>query len=174
MTSPPASGGSPGRRERTPSDDDDDSEDTDDGTEDDTDEDDAPDEVVPGEVELQGSWSAGKIVVWASGRGRAAESHDEVSARLEAVGAAPVGWGPHPPVRLPGGATADTHAIALRDALGWLVSLGTGHRSDEVGASLRWLGRIAYEGVRLTAGGRSCRRSGSARVRARQPASRPR
>ena len=114
---------------------------------------DAPRGAVPGEVELQASWSAGRVVVWAGGPGRAAESHDEVSARLEAVGAAPVGWQAHPGVRLPGGATADSHAIALADALGWLVSIGAGHRADEVGASLRWLGRVAYEGVRLTASG---------------------
>ena len=108
---------------------------------------------MQGEVELQASWSAGKVVIWAGGRGRAAESHDEVSARLEAAGAAPVGWQAHPGVRLPDGSTADSHAIALADALGWLVSIGAGHRADEVGASLRWLGRVAYEGVRLTASG---------------------
>ena len=107
----------------------------------------------PGEVELHASWSAGTVVVWAAGRGRPAESHDEVSARLEAIGAAPVGWQPHPGVRLPGAAKADAHAIALEDALGWLVSIGVGHRADEVGASLRWLGRVAYEGVRLAATG---------------------
>ena len=111
----------------------------------------APEE--PAEVELQASWASGLIVVWAGGRGRSAESHDEVSARLEAVGAAPAGWQAHPGVRLPGGSTADSHAIALQDALGWLVSIGAGHRADEVGASLRWLGRVAYEGVRLTASG---------------------
>ena len=114
---------------------------------------DAPRGAVQGEVELQASWSAGKVVIWAGGRGRPAESHDEVSARLEAVGAAPVGWQAHPGVRLPDGSTADSHAIALADALGWLVSIGAGHRADEVGASLRWLGRVAYEGVRLTASG---------------------
>ena len=107
----------------------------------------------PAEVELQASWSSGLVVVWAGGRGRSAESHDEVSARLEAVGASPVGWQAHPGVRLPGGSTAACHAIALPDALGWLVSIGAGHRADEVGTSLRWLGRVAYEGVRLTASG---------------------
>lgn len=112
----------------------------------------APD-PVPGEVELQASWSAGTVVVWAGGRGRSAESHEQVSARLEAAGAAPVGWRTHPGVRLPGGSSADSHAIALADALGWLVSIGAGQRADEVGASLRWLGRVAYEGVRLTASG---------------------
>ena len=114
---------------------------------------DAPRGAVRGEVELQASWSAGKVVIWAGGAGHSAESHDEVSARLEAAGAAPVGWQAHPGVRLPGGSTADSHAIALADALGWLVSIGAGHRADEVGGSLRWLGRVAYEGVRLTASG---------------------
>jgi hypothetical protein len=109
--------------------------------------------AVQGEIELQASWSGGKVVVWAGGPGRPPESHDEVSARLEAVGAAPVGWLTHPGVRLPGGSTANSHAIALADALGWLVSIGAGHRTDEVGGSVRWLGRVAYEGVRLTASG---------------------
>jgi SNF2-related domain/SNF2 Helicase protein/Helicase conserved C-terminal domain len=112
-----------------------------------------PRAVVPGEIELQASWTDGKVVVWAGGPGRTAESHDEVSARLEAVGAAPVGWQAHPGVRVAGGSTADSHAIGLADALGWLVSIGAGHRADEVGDSLRWLGRVAYEGVRLTAAG---------------------
>ncbi len=107
----------------------------------------------PGEVELHASWSAGTVVIWAGGPGHSAESHDEVSARLEAAGAAPVGWRTHPGVRLPDGSTADSHAIALADALGWLVSIGAGHGADEVGGSVRWLGRVAYEGVRLTASG---------------------
>ncbi len=114
---------------------------------------DAPRAVVVGEVELQGSWSGGNVVVWAGGAGRSAETHDQVSGRLEAVGAAPVGWQAHAGVRLPDGSRADSHAIALADALGWLVSIGAGHRAGEVGASLRWLGRVAYEGVRLTASG---------------------
>jgi hypothetical protein len=112
-----------------------------------------PVEAAPGEVELHASWSSGRIVVWAGGRGRTPETHDQISARLEAIGAAPVGWQPHPGVRLPGGTTAAAHAIGLEDALGWLVSIGVGHRADEVGSSLRWLGRVAYEGVRLTASG---------------------
>jgi hypothetical protein len=46
---------------------------------------DAPRAAVQGEIELQASWSGGKVVVWAGGPGRPAESHDGVSARLEVV-----------------------------------------------------------------------------------------
>jgi SNF2-related domain/SNF2 Helicase protein/Helicase conserved C-terminal domain len=107
----------------------------------------------PGPVELQASWSRGRIVVWAAGRGTDAVSHDELSDRLEAVGAPPVGWEPHAAVALPGGVLADAHAIGMPDALGWLVSVGAQRDPVDMGASLLWLGRTVCEGVRLAATG---------------------
>jgi superfamily II DNA or RNA helicase len=110
-------------------------------------------EVEPGEVELQASWTSGQVVVWASGRGAAPESHDELSTRLEAIGGPPLGWQLHRGVRLPGGMRADALAISVKDALGWLVAVGGGHGRAGVGAGVLWLGHVAIEGIRLAASG---------------------
>ncbi len=110
-------------------------------------------DVEPGEVELQASWTSGQVVVWASGRGRTPESHDELSTRLEAIGGPALGWQLHPGVQLPGGPRADALAIPVKDALGWLVAVGGGHGRTGVGAGVLWLGHVALEGVRLAASG---------------------
>ena len=112
-----------------------------------------PEEMEPGEVELHASWAAGLLVVWASGRGRTPESHDDLSTRLESIGGPPLGWQIHPSVELPGGVRADALAIPMKDALGWLVAIGGGHGRDGVGAGVIWLGHVALEGVRLAASG---------------------
>src|SRR5204863_9852056 len=44
-------------------------------------------------------------------------------------------------------------AIPITDALGWLVAVGGGAGGDGVGSSVRWLGRVAVEAVRLVARG---------------------
>ena len=111
------------------------------------------DVVEPGEVELQASWVPGRVVVWASGRGATPESHDEVSTRLEAIGGPPLGWELHPAIELPGGVRADALAIPVKDALGWLVAVGSGHGRAGVGAGVVWLAHVALEGVRLAACG---------------------
>ncbi|MEP7115642.1 MAG: SNF2 helicase-associated domain-containing protein, partial [Ilumatobacteraceae bacterium] len=107
----------------------------------------------PGEVQLQASWSAGQVVVWAAGRGAPAEGNDELATRLESIGGPSVGWQLHPSVPLPGGLRADAVAIPLKDALGWLVAIGGGQEHVSVGPSVQWLGRAALEGVRLVANG---------------------
>ncbi|MET0146387.1 MAG: SNF2-related protein [Ilumatobacteraceae bacterium] len=108
---------------------------------------------VPGTTELHVSWSSGRVVAWAAGRGTVPDSHDDLSNRLETVGAPPVGWHAHPDVRLPDGVSAPALAISMKDALGWLVSVGAERGPLEVGASVRWLGRTAGEAVRLAASG---------------------
>jgi hypothetical protein len=110
-------------------------------------------DLEPGEVELQASWSAGHVVVWAAGRGAIPESNAGLAARLEAIGGPPMGWQTHPDVRLPGGMSADALAIPVKDALGWLVAVGAGHGRVGVGASVLWLGHVALEGVRLATSG---------------------
>ncbi len=50
----------------------------------------------PEEVQLQASWSAGQVVVWAGGRGAPAEGNDALATRLEAIGGPSVGWQLHP------------------------------------------------------------------------------
>ncbi len=111
------------------------------------------DDVEADEVQLQASWSAGQVVVWAAGRGAPAERNEALAARLESIGGPSVGWQLHPSVALPGGQRAEAVAIPIKDALGWLVAVGGGHGRAEVGASVLWLGRAALEGVRLVASG---------------------
>ena len=116
----------------------------------------AVEEGPPGEIELQATWSSDRLVVWAAGRGTDPADHDELSDRLEAVGAPPHGWSPHKSVPLPSGARAAALEIELADALGWLVTVGAGPTadSDGVGPSVRWLGRVSLAAVNLVAQGR--------------------
>jgi SNF2-related domain/SNF2 Helicase protein/Helicase conserved C-terminal domain len=107
----------------------------------------------PEEVVLQASWSAGQVVVWAGGRGAAAEGNDALATRLEAIGGPSVGWQLHPGVQLPDGQRAEAVAIPMKDALGWLVAIAAGRDHAGVGASALWLGHAALEGVRLAVRG---------------------
>jgi hypothetical protein len=108
---------------------------------------------VAGEVRLQASWSTGTVVVWAAGPKSAPETNDQLADRLEAIGGPSLGWAVHPGVPLPSGARAEALSIPVRDALGWLVAVGTGLGRAGVGSSVAWLGRVAVEGVRLVAAG---------------------
>ena len=119
----------------------------------DDDEDDDEPELPPEPVRLQGSWSAGRLVVWAGGRGMAPEGNEELATRLEAAGGPPHGWEVHPGVKLPTGQRADALSISVADALGWLADLGRKRPADGIGTSLAWLGRTAIEGVRVAACG---------------------
>ncbi|HWC38478.1 MAG TPA: DEAD/DEAH box helicase [Acidimicrobiales bacterium] len=121
------------------------------------------------EMRLQGSWSAGRLVVWAGGRGVAPADNDGLADRLEAIGAPPLGWELHRDIGLPNGEQAAALSIPLADGLGWLVEVGRSHAgidgtepaeagadstlSNEVGPSLVWLGRVALLGVRLVTEG---------------------
>ena len=111
-------------------------------------------EEPPGETELQATWSQDQLVVWAAGRGTTPAGDDELSDRLEAVGAPPHGWSPHRSIPLPSGARAPALSIAMADALGWLVAVGAGPAGNGVGASVRWLGRVSLCAVNLVAQGR--------------------
>jgi hypothetical protein len=106
-----------------------------------------------GEVRLQASWSEGEVVVWAGGPGALPATNDELADRLEAIGGPALGWRLHAGVRLPGGLRAEAVSIGVADALGWLVAVGGGIGGDGVGASVRWLGRVAVAAVRLVAAG---------------------
>ena len=108
---------------------------------------------VVGEVRLQGSWSNGKIVVWAAGPGTAAASIDELHQRLHDIGGPEVGWGPCPSILLPSGIKAESLTIPVEGALGWLIAVAGGLGRSGVGQSVVWLGRAALEGVRLVASG---------------------
>ena len=114
-----------------------------------------PPVIEPTPVVLQASWIEGQVVVWAAGRHTAAETNDQLASRIEGADGPPQGWQLHPGIDLPEGIHADALAISLKDALGWLVLVGAGSAAptDGLGASLRWLGRVALEGVRLGAQG---------------------
>ncbi len=87
----------------------------------------APAEILePEEVQLQASWSAGQVIVWAGGRGALPEADGALIGRLASMDGPPAGWKDHPPVSLPGGERAEALAISMKDALGWLVALGVG------------------------------------------------
>ncbi|HEY1635978.1 MAG TPA: DEAD/DEAH box helicase [Acidimicrobiales bacterium] len=123
------------------------------------------------EARLQGSWSAGRLVVWAGGPGAAPADNGGLADRLEAIGAPPLGWEVHRDIRLPSGERAAALSIPLADGLGWLVEVGksdtgttaTGSEqrqgreesaeSEAVGKSLIWLGRVALLGVQLVMDG---------------------
>jgi hypothetical protein len=106
-----------------------------------------------GEVRLQASWEAGKVVVWGAGPGTAPESNDELADRLEAIGGPKLGWTVHADVPLPSGARAAAVAIPVQESLGWLVAVGGGLGRDGVGASVVWLGRVALAAVRMVTHG---------------------
>ncbi len=106
-----------------------------------------------GEVRLQASWEAGKVVVWAAGPGTAPETNDELADRLEAIGGPRLGWMAHADVPLPSGAKAAAVAIPVQESLGWLVAVGGGLGRDGVGASVVWLGRVALAAVRMVTHG---------------------
>ncbi|MCU1430176.1 MAG: Helicase, family [Actinomycetia bacterium] len=123
----------------------------------------------PGVVELQVSWAPGRVVAWAGGARVAAADAEAAMAMLTASGAPESGWSPHAPVVLPGGGRADAFAIPVGEVLGWLVAAGADQVGDNVGPSVRWLGRVAIWAVELTARGavvpllrRRTRRSASA------------
>ena len=115
----------------------------------------APREQPVGTTQLQVSWEPGRVVAWAGGARRTDRRRREGSARRCSPRRARRNRaGPaHAAVPLPGGAQADALAIPVGEVLGWLVAAGAGQVGDDVGASVRWLGRVAIWAVELTARG---------------------
>ncbi len=105
-------------------------------------------------VELQLSWVPGRMIAWAAGSNRAAESTPEVLRRLRDTGAGTVDWSQHRPVKVPGGARAETVSAPIESCLGWLVALGSAAEQEGIGSSVSWLGLVAAQAVRLAAQGR--------------------
>ena len=121
-----------------------------------------PDERLPRAVDvveeqglrLQASWSDGQIVVWAAGPDEAPAENDELADLLEDLKAPKTEWQAHRGVELPDGERADAVSIPLRDSLLWLVTIGGDPEpSDDLGASVRWLGHLAVAAVRQVARG---------------------
>ncbi len=131
---------------------------------------DAQQPTTPGTTQLQVSWEPGRVVAWAGGPRAPVGDADQVMAMLAAAGAPETGWTKHAAVPLSGGVDADAFAIPVGDVLGWLVAAGADQVGDDIGASVRWLGRVAIWAVELTAQGamvpqlrKRTRRSASAR-----------
>ena len=128
------------------------------------------DTVVPGVVRLQLSWEPGRVVAWAGGPGCPTASADEVVAHLAAAEAPAAPWTAHQDVAVPGGEKAAAVGAPVGEVLGWLVAAGSGEVRDDVGPSVRWLGKVAMWAVELAARGgmvpvlrQRRRRSGSSR-----------
>ncbi len=129
-----------------------------------------PDVVEPGVVRLQLSWEPGRVVAWAGGPGCPTATAEEV-AKLLADGEAPAApWTAHQELAVPGGDKAAAVSAPVGEVLGWLVAAGSGEVRDDVGPSVRWLGKVAMWAVELAARGAMVpvlrqrrRRSGSSR-----------
>lgn len=106
-----------------------------------------------GEVRLQASWAAGRLVVWAGGPAAEPATSEELEHRMESAGVIASGWTAHPAVRLPSGSAAPALALPVGDALGWLAAVGGGHDDDAIGSSVTWMGRVAVRAIRLVADG---------------------
>ena len=134
---------------------------------------DEPDPILlesAGEVRLQASWAAGRLVVWAAGPGTEPASSDELEQRLGDQGVLESGWTSHPPVRLPNGGAAPALALPVGDALGWLAAVGGGHDDDTLGQQ-RHLAR-PRRGLGHPAGRRRVDRPDRAHPPPRSPAGR--
>ncbi|MCE2511532.1 MAG: DEAD/DEAH box helicase [Acidimicrobiia bacterium] len=114
----------------------------------------SPEPRDTGHLELQLSWVPGRIIAWAAGPGRSAESAPDVLRRLRDTGAGTVDWSQHRPVKIGGGTRAETVSAPIESCLGWLVALGEAAEQDGIGASVSWLGLVAALAVRLAAQGR--------------------
>jgi len=112
-----------------------------------------PDSLLPEVVSLQLSWEPGRVVAWAGGPRCEPASADEVRDMLQGAEAPEAPWVEHTGVPLPDGAKAPAFSAPVGEVLGWLVAAGTGQLEAEVGASVRWLGRVAIWAVELTARG---------------------
>lgn len=114
--------------------------------------DDGNDDEAPGVLALQVSWEPGRVVAWAAGPKVPSADRELLAAMLESSGAPSSGWTKYRNVQLPNGGTAESLSIPVADVLGWLVASGA-EPTDEVGASVRWLGSIALWAVELAAHG---------------------
>ncbi|MBM3657917.1 MAG: hypothetical protein FJW95_00200 [Actinobacteria bacterium] len=111
------------------------------------------DALLPEVVQLQLSWEPGRVVAWAGGPRCEPASVDEVRDMLQAAEAPEAPWVEHAGVPLPDGEKAAAFSAPVGEVLGWLVAAGAGQLEAEVGASVRWLGRVAIWAVELTARG---------------------
>ncbi len=125
----------------------------------------SPAMALPTQPALQGSWAAGRIVIWAGSPGGGAAPSEVLEGLIAEADAASVPWKPSADVVTPDGSAAPARSAPVEEVLGWLVGVGTSG-SPTAGASLCWLSEVARWGSELVAQGRmvpSLRRAGSGR-----------
>ena len=111
-------------------------------------------ELPPTPPALQGSWQNDRIVLWAGSSSVPLVAADELDRLMAEAGAGSITWEPHPGIPLPSGGKAPAVSVAVGDALGWLVGVGSGQLATDSAPSLRWLGRVAVWATELVAQGR--------------------
>jgi hypothetical protein len=125
-----------------------------------------------GSPTLQGSWSAGRLIVWAGGPTGRVGTDAELDGLLAGSGADTIDWRQLGELSLPDGARPRARWAPIAETLGWLVGIGSGQLAAEAAPSLRWLGEVAVWATELVAEGRmvpSLRRSGSNEPSGGQP-----
>ena len=106
-------------------------------------------EVETGVVQLQLSWTEGRLVAWAAGLNAEPESYEQVLERLGDHGGGSIGWEPRDDIKIPGGRMAPTLSAPVASTLGWVVGLGS-HRSDQsFSVSTIWMGLATAAAVEL-------------------------
>ena len=103
---------------------------------------------APATVQLQVSWVPGRVVAWAAGGDERNVDSEKLTDMLAAASAPGTGW---TRARLGSAARrrqASALSIPVGEVLGWLVAAGAGQIGDDIGPSLRWLGRVGDLGRR--------------------------
>jgi len=114
-----------------------------------------PEAVVVGTAQLQLSWSAGQIIVWAGGHEAEPCDLDALKGLLESHDGTAIAWLDNDPVDILGRGEAASLASPLTSALGWILGFGTVALDDKtLGTSARWFGLAAAFAVELVAQGR--------------------
>ena len=121
---------------------------------DDGEEDDDQALVLPAVPQLQASWLADQVVLWAGNPEVEPAERDRLEELIDEAGAAAVGWSPRRGVPLPTDERAAAATAPLEAALGWLVGVGAGQLATDAGQSVRWLGEVAVWATELVALGR--------------------
>ncbi len=111
-------------------------------------------EVESGVVQLQLSWTEGRLVAWAAGFNAEPEPHERILERLRDHGGGSIGWEPRDDIKIPGGRMAPTLSAPVASTLGWVVGLGSHRRDESLSVSTIWMGLATAAAVELVAQGR--------------------
>jgi superfamily II DNA or RNA helicase len=110
--------------------------------------------VLPDVPQLQASWLANQVVLWAGNPSAVPADRARLDELIAEAGAAAVGWSPRRGVPLPTEERAAATTAPVEAALGWLVGVGAGQLATDAGQSVRWLGEVAVWATELVALGR--------------------